>query len=117
MPNTAILNKYLRALPLSVVLLFALQWEVAWAQAADVVCDRCVDKKDIAIGAITSNRIRDGTITSAASWVCSAEHTHAHALAGFLGELVKLQDARVGELMQRWGLYFRELPVEEEGAE
>ncbi len=56
-------------------------------------------------------------VPSEASWVCSSEHLHAHALAGFLGELVKLQDSRVGELMQRWGLYFRELPVEEEGAE
>ena len=55
-------------------------------------------------------------VPSEASWVCSQEHTHAHALAGFLGALVKLQDSRVGVLMQRWGLYFRERPVEEASA-
>ena len=46
-----------------------------------------------------------------ASWVCSEELRHAHALAGFLGELVKLQDPRVHGLMQRWGLYFRSRPL------
>jgi hypothetical protein len=48
------------------------------------------------------------------SWVCSPEHLHAHALAGFLGELVSLNDPKVKELMQRWGLYFRSLPLEGE---
>ena len=46
--------------------------------------------------------------------MCAQEQLHAHSLAGFLGELVKLQDPRVKGLMQRWGLYFRELPREEE---
>lgn len=48
------------------------------------------------------------------SWVCSGELRHAHALAGFLGELVKLEDPKVQALMQRWGLYFRVRPLEEE---
>ena len=46
-----------------------------------------------------------------ASWVCSAELLPAHAMAGFLRELVKLSDPRVQELMQRWGLYYRARPV------
>ena len=46
-----------------------------------------------------------------ASWVCSAELLPAHAMAGFLRELVKLSDPRVQGLMQRWGLYYRARPV------
>ena len=42
-----------------------------------------------------------------ASWVCSESSVHAHAIAGFLKELVDLDDNRVFELMQRWGLYYR----------
>ena len=53
-------------------------------------------------------------VPSEASWVCAQEQLHAHSLAGFLGELVKLQDPKVKGLMQRWGLYFRELPQEED---
>ena len=45
------------------------------------------------------------------SWVCSQEHMPAHALAGFLGELKALEDPRVEALMQRWGIYFRQLPI------
>ena len=48
------------------------------------------------------------------SWVCSQKYMPAHALAGFLGELVNLNDPRVKELMQRWGIYFRQLPLEED---
>ncbi len=48
------------------------------------------------------------------SWVCSQEQMPAHALAGFLEELVELKDSRVKELMQRWGIYFRPLPLDEE---
>ena len=51
-------------------------------------------------------------VPSEASWVCSQEHLHAHALAGFLAELVGLQSPQVKDLMQRWGLYFRERPLE-----
>ena len=46
------------------------------------------------------------------SWVCSAEQVPAHALAGFFRELVELRDPRVAELMQSWGLYYRQLPLE-----
>ena len=45
------------------------------------------------------------------SWVCSDELLHVHALAGFFKQLVKLDDPRVKEAMQRWGLYFRERPL------
>ncbi len=50
------------------------------------------------------------------SWVCSPELMPAHALAGFWGELVALNDPRVEELMQRWGIYFRQLPLEDEAS-
>ena len=46
-----------------------------------------------------------------ASWVCSPELLPAHAMAGFLKELVKLSEPRVQGLMQRWGLYYRDRPV------
>ena len=46
-----------------------------------------------------------------ASWVCSEEWLHAHALAGFFKQLTELNDQRVQEVMQRWGLYFRERPA------
>jgi hypothetical protein len=36
---------------------------------------------------------------------------HAHALSGFFKELTALGDQRVKEVMQRWGLYFRERPL------
>ena len=51
------------------------------------------------------------------SWVCSQEYMPAHALAGFLRELMDLKDPRVKELMQRWGVYFRQLPLDEEEAD
>ena len=46
------------------------------------------------------------------SWVCSQELMHAHALAGFFRELVELNDDRLHQLMQRWGLYYRSRPLE-----
>jgi hypothetical protein len=46
------------------------------------------------------------------SWVCSAEQVPAHALAGFFRELVELRDPRVADLMQSWGIYYRQLPME-----
>ena len=52
-------------------------------------------------------------VPAEASWVASAEHLHAHALAGFFKELTKLDDPQVRRLMNKWGLYFRELPLEE----
>lgn len=48
------------------------------------------------------------------SWVCSSEHMPAHALAGFFRELVGLKDQRIQELMQQWGIYYRQLPLESE---
>ncbi len=54
-------------------------------------------------------------VPSQASWVCADEHLHAHALAGFFKELVGLQSPQVKELMQRWGLYFRERPLDGDG--
>ena len=46
------------------------------------------------------------------SWVCSPELMHAHALAGFFKELMELDDDRLHELMQKWGLYYRARPIE-----
>ncbi len=51
------------------------------------------------------------------SWVCAPEQAPAHALAGFFRELVNLGDDRVASLMQDWGLYYRQLPLGEEGGE
>ena len=50
-------------------------------------------------------------VPSEASWVCSEELLHVHALAGFFNQLATLNDPRVKEVMQRWGLYFRERPL------
>ncbi len=47
------------------------------------------------------------------SWVCKDDLLHAHVLAGFLRELTNLRDPQVQALMQRWGLYYREMPLEE----
>ena len=46
-------------------------------------------------------------VPSEASWVCSEELMHAHALAGFFCQVSELDDPRIKELMQRWGLYYR----------
>ncbi len=43
-----------------------------------------------------------------ASWVCSDELLHAHALAGFFRDLVELDDERISDVMQRWGIYYRQ---------
>jgi hypothetical protein len=51
------------------------------------------------------------------SWVCSSEYGPAHALAGFFRELVALKDPRVQDLMQLWGIYYRQLPLEAEHGE
>jgi len=50
------------------------------------------------------------------NWVCSASRRSAHSVAGFFGELVDLDNERVKELMQRWGLYYRRLPLAEKAA-
>ena len=46
------------------------------------------------------------------SWVCAEEYLHAHSLAGFFNELAGLEDIRVQDLLQRWGLYYRSYSVE-----
>ncbi len=51
------------------------------------------------------------------SWVCTNEDMPRHALAGFFRELVALADPRVRELMQSWGIYYRQLPMVGETAE
>lgn len=48
------------------------------------------------------------------SWVCDKEYLPAHALAGFFRELNALESPEVQGLMQQWGIYFRELPKEQE---
>ena len=50
------------------------------------------------------------------SWVCSSDLTSSHALAGFFRELTALGDSRVQELMQSWGIYYRQLPLAGEDA-
>ena len=51
------------------------------------------------------------------SWVCTDEDRHAHVLAGFFKELAALELPAVGEIMNRWGLYYRERPLDDqEGA-
>ena len=56
-------------------------------------------------------------VPSEKSWVCSQDLMPAHALAGCLREIVALEDTRVKEIMQRWGVYFRQLPIESDGEE
>ena len=52
------------------------------------------------------------------SWVCTADQVPSHALAGFFRELLELRDPRVTDLMQQWGIYYRQLPLDAaEGAE
>lgn len=43
-----------------------------------------------------------------ANWVCAEEYLHAHSLAGFFSELVRIRNPEVRDLMQRWGIYFRD---------
>lgn len=49
-----------------------------------------------------------------ASWVCSEDLMHAHALAGFFKDLQAQRLPIVDDLMQRWGLYYRERPLDKE---
>ena len=46
-----------------------------------------------------------------ANWVCDEGLLHAHSLAGFFRELGELEDERVGDIMQRWGIYYRSRPL------
>ena len=56
-------------------------------------------------------------VPSEASWVCSEELLHAHALAGFFSQLMELNDQRVKAIMRRWGLYFRSRPLAQQDLE
>ena len=51
------------------------------------------------------------------NWVCSDDLLHVHSLAGFFRELAELEDARVREVMQRWGVYYRSRPLAEPATE
>ncbi len=51
------------------------------------------------------------------SWVCDQEFMPAHALAGFFRELTSMENKEVQELMQQWGIYYRQLPDEPEDSE
>ena len=52
------------------------------------------------------------TVPSKLSWVCSDKNRHNHSLAGFLNEITRIGNLEVKEAMQKWGLYYRELPIE-----
>ena len=56
-------------------------------------------------------------VPSEASWVCSDELLHVHALAGFFGQLVELDDPEVKKAMRRWGLYYRARGLSAQGPE
>ena len=47
-------------------------------------------------------------VPAEASWVCTEELVHAHALAGLFKDLTAMDDPRVHDAMQRWGVYYRE---------
>ena len=51
------------------------------------------------------------------SWVCDQEFMPAHAIAGFFRELTSLDNKEVQELMQQWGIYYRQLPKDQEELE
>lgn len=53
-------------------------------------------------------------VSSETNWVCSSENRHVHSLAGFFEELMSLNDNRVKDIMQKRGLYFRKLPLDEQ---
>ena len=50
-------------------------------------------------------------VPASRSWVCSEELIPAHALAGFFRELVALKHGPITEMMQDWGIYYRQLPI------
>jgi hypothetical protein len=52
-------------------------------------------------------------VPAESNWVCTQDLVHAHALAGFFKDLTKAGDPWVRDLMQKWGLYFRERPLSE----
>ena len=50
-------------------------------------------------------------VPAEASWVCSDELLHVHALAGFFKQIAALDNEEVKGAMQRWGLYYRDRGV------
>ena len=48
------------------------------------------------------------------SWGCDQVNLPAHALAGFFRELNSLENKDVQGLMQQWGIYYRQLPKDQE---
>ena len=51
------------------------------------------------------------------SWVCDVELRHAHVLAGFFKELAALDLPVIHDIMNRWGLSYRERQLAEQDAE
>ncbi len=51
------------------------------------------------------------------SWVCDVELRHAHVIAGFFKELSALDLPAVHDIMNRWGLSYRERELAEQDAE
>lgn len=51
-------------------------------------------------------------VPAEASWVATPEQLHAHAIAGFFTDLMKMESQEVSRLMEKWGLYFRPLELE-----
>ena len=51
-------------------------------------------------------------VPSDKSWVCSNNYLATHAIAGFMGDLVDLKSNQIEALMQKWGIYFRKLPLD-----
>jgi len=51
------------------------------------------------------------------SWVCNVELRHAHVLAGFFNELSALDLPAVQDIMNRWGLSYRERELAEQDTE
>ena len=47
------------------------------------------------------------------SWVCSDQYRHAHVLAGFFKDLMTIEHPAIGEIMNRWGLSYRERPLDD----
>ena len=56
-------------------------------------------------------------VPAEASWVASPEQLHAHAIAGFFTDLMKVDSPEVRRLMEKWGLYFRPLELDAEEAD
>ncbi len=50
-------------------------------------------------------------VSAEGNWVCTDDLIHAHALAGFFGEITDLGDERIKTLMQKWGIYYRSKDV------